>query len=90
MASGPLFQFLTFQPFSIKYQGAKYELDGVVASWGVAQLADPSLAETVSVGDQVTIVSGADGKLYRQYGSPEAVRTVESPATASDPAGEAD
>jgi hypothetical protein len=90
LASGPLFQFLTFQPFSIKYQGAKYELDGVVASWGVAQLADPSLVETVSVGDQVTIVPGADGKLYRQYGSPEAMRTGEPPAPESDQAVEPD
>lgn len=84
LASGPLFQFLTFLPFSIKYGAARYELDGVVANWGVAQLADPSLAATVSVGDQVTIVPGAEGKLYRQYGSAEAIQAAQGQAPDSD------
>src|SRR5690606_19597594 len=32
-----LFQFLSFLPFSVTYDGNKYELDGVIAHWGVAQ-----------------------------------------------------
>ncbi|MCW2660745.1 MAG: hypothetical protein JWP83_1897 [Mycobacterium sp.] len=76
LTSGPLFQFLSFLPFVIEYDGSRYDLDGVVATWGVAQLADPSAVESIAPGDQVAIVPGADGTLYRQYGSPEAASTL--------------
>lgn len=68
LESGPLFQFLSFLPFSVKYDGSTYELEGVVANWGVAQLADPATANAVSVGDDVAIVPGPNAKLYRQRG----------------------
>lgn len=66
---GQLFQFLTFLPFSIKYDDKIFELDGVVAHWGVAQLADPSVAENAVIGDDIAIIPGPDAKLYRQYRS---------------------
>jgi hypothetical protein len=50
LSTGPLFQFLSFLPFSIRYDGNQVELDGVVATWGVAQLADPSVAESIAPG----------------------------------------
>ena len=68
LATGPLFQFLTFLPFSVEYDDHEYELDGVVGTWGVAQLADPSTAERIAPGDQVAIVPGGDGVLHRQHG----------------------
>lgn len=68
LESGPLFQFLSFLPFSLKYDGSTYQLEGVVANWGVAQLADPATANAVSVGDDVAIVPGPNAKLYRQRG----------------------
>jgi hypothetical protein len=90
LATGPLFQFLTFLPFFVEYGATRYDLDGVIANWGVAQLADPSLAATVSVGDHVTIVPGADGKLYRQFGSAEAIQAAQSRAPDPDQADETD
>lgn len=64
----PLFQFLSFLPFSVDFGGNKYELDGVIAHWGVAQLADPSVVDHASAGDTVAIVPGPENKLFRQYG----------------------
>lgn len=90
LTSGPLFQFLTFLPFFIKFGTERYDLDGMVANWGVAQLADPSLAATLSAGDQVTIVPGAEGKLYRQYRSAEAIQAAQVPAPDSGQVGQAD
>lgn len=68
LESGPIFQFLSFLPFSVKYGGSTYQLEGVVAHWGLAQLADPAAANAVSVGDDVAIVPGPNAKLYRQRG----------------------
>ncbi|MCV7031020.1 restriction endonuclease [Mycobacterium sherrisii] len=67
--SEQLFQFLTFLPFSINYDDKRYELDGVIAYWGVAQFADPSVAKNASVGDDIAIIPGPGAKLYRQYGN---------------------
>jgi hypothetical protein len=75
LATGPLFQFLMFRPFSIEYDETEYQLDGTVGMWGVAQLAEPGVAGTVAAGDSVSIIPGPDQKLFRQY-SPAAAEAI--------------
>lgn len=71
LSTGPLFQFLTFLSFNIEYDNNRYDLDGSVAHWGLAQLADPAAAATLELGDQVAITPAPGEKLYRKYGSSE-------------------
>lgn len=83
LSTGPFFQFLFFRPFSIEYDDMEFMLDGTVGTWGVAQLADPTVVDSIAPGDSVEIVPGADQKISRQY-SPKAVDTLFSGKTTGD------
>lgn len=78
LATGPLFQFLFFARPTVEYDDVKYELDGTIGTWGVAVLAEPSVAESVASGDSITIVPGSEHKLFRQY-SPKSPESLDVP-----------
>ncbi|KAA0109120.1 hypothetical protein CIW51_31650 [Mycolicibacterium sp. P9-22] len=74
-ATGPQFQFLYFKPFHIEYDQQEFGLSGTIGVWGVAQLADPSMVDSVAQGQSVAIIPVPGHKLSRQY-SPQSFDSI--------------